>query len=64
MEQTELKQPSVAPSPEMEKNAYHVETNIYPALRRTFLIVCVLLTILIALFLIYQNGKSIYESGI
>ncbi len=38
--------------------------NIYPIIRHLFLIVCILLTISIILFLIYQNGKSIYVKGI
>jgi ABC-type phosphate transport system permease subunit len=38
--------------------------NIYPALRHLFLIICILLTLAIIVFLIYQNGKSIYENGI
>lgn len=50
--------------PPQEKNTYYVEKNIYPTLRRIFLIICVLITVGSALFLIYQNGKSIYESGI
>ncbi len=38
--------------------------NIYPVIRHLFLIVCILLAISIILFLIYQNGKSIYVKGI
>lgn len=38
--------------------------NIYPIIRHLFLIVCILLAISIILFLIYQNGKSIYVKGI
>lgn len=38
--------------------------NLYPILRHTFLTLCILLAIAIILFLIYQNGKSIYDKGI
>ena len=40
------------------------EVNIYPIIRHIFLTLCILLTISIILFLIYQNGKSIYDKGI
>lgn len=39
-------------------------TNLHIVARHIFLILCVLLTIFIFLFLIYQNGKSIYDNGI
>jgi hypothetical protein len=38
--------------------------NIYPIIRHAFLTLCVLLAIAIILFLIYQNGKSIYDKGL
>jgi hypothetical protein len=38
--------------------------NIYPIIRHMFLIVCVLLTVSIILFLLYQNGRSLYDKGI
>lgn len=38
--------------------------NLYPLIRHMFLIVCILLTITIILFLIYQNGKSLYDKGL
>ena len=38
--------------------------NIYPVIRHIFLTLCVLLTIAIILFLLYQNGKSIYDKGL
>ncbi|MCF7843556.1 hypothetical protein K9M47_01515 [Candidatus Gracilibacteria bacterium] len=38
--------------------------NIYPTIRHLFLILCILLTAAIIIFLIYQNGKSIYDQGI
>lgn len=40
------------------------ETNLYPVIRHVFLTLCILLTVSIILFLIYQNGKSIYDKGI
>lgn len=38
--------------------------NVYPLIRHLFLTMCILLTVAIILFLIYQNGKSIYDKGI
>lgn len=38
--------------------------NIYPAIRHLFLTFCILLAISIIIFLIYQNGKSIYDKGL
>lgn len=38
--------------------------NIYPAVRHLFLTLCIILALLIILFLVYQNGKSIYDKGI
>lgn len=38
--------------------------NIYPIVRHLFLTICILLAIAIILFLMYQNGKSIYDKGI
>lgn len=38
--------------------------NIYPFVRRIFLISLVLFVFFILFFLIYHNGKSIYENGI
>lgn len=39
-------------------------SSFYPKVRTFFLILCVLIIISLALYLIYQNGKSIYENGI
>ncbi len=47
-----------------ETQTTHEEINLYPTLRTLFLVMCVLFTIAVVLFLIYQNGKSIYETGI
>ncbi len=38
--------------------------NLYPFVRHVFLISIVLCVFLLLLFLIYQNGKSIYENGL
>lgn len=38
--------------------------NIYPIFRHVFLTLCILLAMSIILFLIYQNGKSIYDKGL
>lgn len=43
-----------------EKNV----VNIYPLIRHLFLAMCILFTVAIILFLVYQNGKSIYDKGI
>lgn len=42
----------------------HTEKNLYPTVRRIFLNVAILFALSVILFLIYQNGKSIYEHGI
>jgi hypothetical protein len=47
--------PSSNPSPSV---------NIYPALRKLFFIFIIIFFLGLALFLIYQNGKSIYDHGI
>lgn len=40
------------------------EINIYPILRTFFLGLCVFTCIAIILFLMYLNGKSVYENGV
>lgn len=40
------------------------ETNLYPIFRYIFLIACAILTLALVLFLIYLNGKSLYDHGI
>lgn len=39
-------------------------TNIYPVIRTFFLFVITIIIIVVALYLVYQNGKSIYEHGV
>ncbi len=46
------------------ENPYQLHTNVYPTLRTIVLALCVILAVSIVLFLIYQNGKSIYANGI
>lgn len=47
-----------------EKQDENTAINIYPLIRHLFLAMCILFTVAIILFLIYQNGKSIYDKGI
>lgn len=42
----------------------HLTKNIYPYLRHSMLIIIVLITFFTIIFLIHQNGKSLYEHGI
>ena len=56
--------PPEQPSPEEQEITHTEEVNIYPTLRTTLLVLCVLFAIGLVLFLIYQNGKSIYANGL
>ncbi len=47
-----------------EKTVEETKINIYPVIRHIFLITSLLLAFSIIVFLIYQNGKSIYVQGI
>ncbi len=38
--------------------------NVYPFVRRILIISLVLFTLSVLIFLIYQNGESLYENGI
>lgn len=38
--------------------------NLYPFLRKLFFWACIIVFLLVILFLVYQNGKSIYDNGI
>jgi hypothetical protein len=42
----------------------HHTKNLYPFVRHTLLVICVLFSLLLILFLMHQNGKSIYDNGI
>jgi hypothetical protein len=54
------------PAPQPQNGEVHIveEVNIYPFLRSLFLGLFLILSIIAILFLLYVNGKSIYESGI
>ena len=47
-----------------ESASSHHKKNLYPVVRHIFLIVCILASLAIIVFLLYQNGKSIYDNGI
>lgn len=57
---SEIKTPELVCVPEEEKGII----NPYPKIRHIFLIILVLITVATILFLVYQNGKSIYDKGI
>lgn len=42
----------------------HKVKNLYPAVRHILLIILVLFTLIFLVFLMHQNGRSIYEHGI
>lgn len=42
----------------------HHKKNIYPSTRHVLLITFILFGLCLILFLIHQNGKSIYDNGI
>lgn len=50
--------------PTSEKNTFHQKRNIYPLVRHVFIIAVALATVSIVIFLIYQNGQSIYDKGL
>ena len=53
------------PTPQTTGNNDEANTlNLYPIIRHLFLTLCILLAVAIILFLMYQNGKSIYDKGI
>jgi lipopolysaccharide/colanic/teichoic acid biosynthesis glycosyltransferase len=64
MSQSPETTPTNASSETVTIPASHLKKNLYPAIRHVLLIVFVLLTIVTILFLMHQNGKSIYEHGI
>ncbi len=64
MEPKNIQTQVVETEPNTSEKASDGDVNIYPKLRHLILILCVLLTITIVVFLIYQNGKSIYANGI
>lgn len=61
-----LNQEQTIPSPDTIPTgiSMHEETNLYPILRTIFIVILIIIVICIAIFLIYINGKSIYDHGI
>ncbi|MFA5132197.1 MAG: hypothetical protein WC444_02605 [Candidatus Paceibacterota bacterium] len=55
--------PSLSRAP-VQEIAVTKEVNIYPVMRTILLVVFLVLVVCVALFVIYHNGKSIYERGI
>lgn len=45
-------------------NPQHQKKNLYPAVRHILLVICVLFALAFIVFLMHQNGKSIYDNGI
>ena len=46
------------------QSTVHHTKNLYPVVRHTLLIICVLFSIALIILLMHQNGKSIYDNGI
>lgn len=42
----------------------HHTKNLYPTVRHTILVIVVIFFVALILFLMHQNGKSIYDNGI
>lgn len=42
----------------------HHTKNLYPVVRHTVLVICVVFLIALIVLLVHQNGKSIYDNGI
>jgi hypothetical protein len=64
---TKEENPSVSTPPRQNEGlpiAEHHKKNIYPIARHTLLILTLILCVCIILFLIHQNGKSIYDNGL
>jgi hypothetical protein len=53
----------ISASPEGKPVIQHTK-NLYPIVRHSILIICVVLCALVIIFLMIQNGKSIYDNGI
>jgi uncharacterized protein HemX len=67
LDQSQQKQ-EVALSPVTTPTApvasFHTKKNLYPFVRHILLTILVILGVTLTLFLMQQNGKSIYENGI
>ncbi len=46
------------------KPIIHRTKNLYPVVRHVILVIIVLLFITLIIFLMHQNGKSIYDNGL
>ena len=60
--QPTVQTPETQVTPETTK--VNSEINLYPILRTVLISVCVLIALGFVLFLIYQNGRSIYANGL
>ena len=62
---TQATQPQeiITPTPS-QGDEFHKKRNIYPLVRHVFIIAFTLAILAIVIFLIYQNGKSIYDNGL
>lgn len=57
------------PSPEIKPDQdpvheEHLKKNVYPIARHVLLVTLVVLGLSIIVFLMYHNGKSIYDNGL
>lgn len=52
--------PEIAP----QETQPHIKKNAYPVVRHILIVAFVLFALSIMIFLIHQNGKSIYDNGI
>lgn len=48
---------------EVPRKIHHMK-NLYPAARHALLVICILCALFLIMYLINQNGRSIYENGI
>lgn len=62
--QSPYSQVAVSPQVTQPPLHAHIKKNVYPIIRHTILIACVLFTLCLIIFLIHQNGRVIYEKGI
>jgi hypothetical protein len=61
--------PSVTPAPQetttpQKQGDFHSKKNLYPYIRHILLASAILCAFAVIIFLMYQNGKSIYDNGI
>jgi hypothetical protein len=54
--------PTVSTVPDSVPFMQH-KKNLYPVVRHIFLVICILFAVAFIIFLIHQNGKSIYDNG-